>query len=225
MHKERLASAAQPRHCNVWHGVSRRPIITAHCHSCIARPLRDAHPRPRYRGGMNASSNTSSPSANKTSSTSPTGGASQAQVNRRTVERFLASGHGDALLHRHELFCTDAISGLWTTDSGAPAYAQGRDNIATYDVWSSQHFPDWEWFNVHIWTTDDPDWLWAEADGRGTVILPGHDPVHYENHFLYSFEMCDGLIAREREFMNPIIEMKALGLTTPTIDLGDFPQA
>lgn len=176
---------------------------------------------------MNASSNTSpsSPSDNKTSFTNPTGDASQAEVNRRTVERFLASGHGDALLHRHELFCEDAISGLWTTDSGSPAYAQGRDNIAKYDVWSSQHFPDWKWFNVRIWTTDDPDWLWAEADGRGTVILPGHDPVHYENHFLYSFEMRDGLIAREREFMNPIIEMKALGLDTPTIDLGDFPQA
>lgn len=182
---------------------------------------------PSYRGGMNTPSSTPQPdSAQQSADARPAANRDTTrETNRDTVARFLASGHGDALLHRHELFCEDAISGLWTTDSGSPAYAQGRDNIAKYDVWSSQHFPDWEWFNVRIWTTDDPDQLWAEADGRGTVILPGHDPVHYENHFLYSFEMRGGLIAREREFMNPIVEMKALGLPTPTIDLGDFPQA
>lgn len=162
--------------------------------------------------------NTNEPNADTTAS------ATRAR-NEATVRAFLASGHGDALLRRHELFTEDAVSGLWTSDSGSPAFAQGRGNIAVYDVWSSEHFPDWEWFNVRVWTTNDPDWLWAEADGRGTLILPGHDPVHYENHFIYSFEMRDGLIAREREFMNPVVEMKALGLETPTIDLGDFPQA
>ncbi|MDD6373082.1 MAG: PhzA/PhzB family protein [Bifidobacteriaceae bacterium] len=146
-------------------------------------------------------------------------------ANYATVDMFLHSGHGDALLRRHELFTEDAVSGLWTSDTGSPAYAQGRDSIAAYDVWSSEHFPDWEWSGIRIWHTDDPNWLWAEADGHGTLALPGHDPVHYENHFIYSFEMRNGLIAREREFMNPIVEMKALGLPTPTIDLGDFPQA
>ncbi len=143
--------------------------------------------------------------------------------NRATVETYLHSGHGAALLRRHELFCEDGVSGLWTSDSGEPVFCAGRDAIARYDVWSSEHFPDWTWSGIRIWTTDDPDWLWAECDGAGTVILPGHDPVHYENHFIYSFEMRDGLIAREREFMNPIVEMKALGMGTPTIDLGDFP--
>lgn len=57
----------------------------------------------------------------------------------------------------------------------------------------------------------------------GHTDLPGHDSVQYTNHFLYCFDMRDGLIVREREFMNPVVEMKALGLATPTIDLGDFP--
>ncbi|WP_300766955.1 PhzA/PhzB family protein [uncultured Bifidobacterium sp.] len=148
----------------------------------------------------------------------------RAADNRTTVERYLSSGHGEALRRRHELFTEDGISGLWTSDSGHPVAVQGRERIAEYDVWSSRHFPDWTWRNVRVWTTDDPDWLWAEADGGGTVILPGHDPVRYDNHFLYSFEMREGLIFREREFMNPVVEMRALGMTVPTIDLGEFPQ-
>jgi ketosteroid isomerase-like protein len=142
---------------------------------------------------------------------------------RRIVERYLHSGHGEDLLHRHELFCEDGISGLWTSDSGSPVFAQGRESIARYDLWSAEHFPDWQWHDIRIWQTDDPQQLWAECDGEGTVVLPGHPAVHYANHFIYSFEMRDGLILREREFMNPITEMHALGMHTPTIDLGDFP--
>ena len=37
--------------------------------------------------------------------------------------------------------------------------------------------------------------------------------------------MRDGLIYREREFTNPIVEMRALGMPTPAIELGDFPSA
>ena len=150
-------------------------------------------------------------------------GQERREHNRAMVDKYLHSGHGDALLHRHELFCEDGISGLWTSDSGEPVFAQGRENIAKYDVWSSEHFPDWTWSNITIWTTDDPDRVWAECDGEGNINLPGHDPVFYRNHLIYSFEMRDGLIYREREFMNPIVEMRALGMQTPTIELGDFP--
>ncbi|WP_084674514.1 PhzA/PhzB family protein [Bifidobacterium crudilactis] len=144
--------------------------------------------------------------------------------NREVVERFLHSGHGESLLRRHELFCEDGIAGLWTSDSGEPVFAQGRDDIALYDVWSSEHFPDWQWSNIRIWSTDDVNQFWAECDGGGTLMLPGHEAVPYQNHFIYSFEMRAGRIAREREFMNPITEMKALGMQTPSIELGDFPQ-
>ena len=143
--------------------------------------------------------------------------------NRNIVQRYLESCMGDALSHRNELFCEDGISGLWTSDSGDPVFVQGRAAIARYDRWSVRHFPRWRRYDIHVWTTDDPDQLWAECEGEGAIALPGHPPVHYANHFLYSFEMRDGLIAREREFMNPIVEMKALGMDTPTIDLGDFP--
>lgn len=148
----------------------------------------------------------------------------QRAQNYTVIERYLHSGHGEALLQRHKLFCEDGISGLWTSDSGSPVFAQGRDSIAQYDIWSAEHFPDWQWHNIHIWQTDDINQLWAECDGEGTLILPKHPPVHYRNHFIYSFEMRNGQILREREFMNPITEMKALGMQTPTIDLGDFPE-
>ena len=146
-----------------------------------------------------------------------------AAANRRVVQTYLESCMGEALLHRSELFCEDGISGLWTSDSGDPVFVQGREEIAKYDRWSARHFPEWRRYDIHVWATDDPNQRWAECEGEGTISRPGHEPVHYANHFLYSFEMRDGLIAREREFMNPIVEMKALGMVTPTIDLGDFP--
>ncbi len=148
----------------------------------------------------------------------------RARANRRVVETYLRSGSGPALLRRHGLFQEDGVSGLWTSDDGRPVVVTGRETIARYDEWSARHFLDWRWTNVRVWTTDDPDQLWAEADGEGTLRLPGHDPVDYRNHFLYSFEMRDGLIAREREFTNPVVEMRALGMDVPRIDLGDFPE-
>ena len=109
-----------------------------------------------------------------------------AVANRRVVQTYLESCMGEALLHRSELFCEDGISGLWTSDSGDPVFVQGREEIARYDRWSARHFPQWRRYDIRVWMTDDPNHLWAEREGEGTIALPEHEPVHYANHFLYS---------------------------------------
>lgn len=137
--------------------------------------------------------------------------------NRDVVKQYLEMTKGESRLDRHKLFTTDAEAGLWTTDTGEPIIMRGIDSMQKHGSWSLECFPDWEWYNIRIFTTDDPDHLWAECDGHGKIRLPGYAEGYYENHFLHSFEMRDGLIFRNREFMNPVRQFHALGLKVPEI--------
>ncbi len=88
--------------------------------------------------------------------------------------------------------------GLWTTDTGSPIVIRGKDKLAEHAVWSLKCFPDWEWYNINIFGTDDPNHFWVECDGHGKILFPGYPEGYYENHFLHSFELEDGKIKRNR---------------------------
>ncbi|MFC9914459.1 PhzA/PhzB family protein [Streptomyces sp. NPDC059862] len=143
--------------------------------------------------------------------------------NRATVEKYLADTKGTARLHRHELFVEDGSGGLWTNDTGAPIIIQGRDRLGEHGVWSLKCFPDWEWYNIQIFETQDPNFFWVECDGHGTIKFPGYPEGYYENHFLHSFELNDGKIVRNREFMNPLEQMRALGIPVPEVKRAGIP--
>ncbi|MCF3987960.1 phenazine biosynthesis protein PhzB, partial [Pseudomonas aeruginosa] len=89
----------------------------------------------------------------------------------------------------HELFVEDGCGGLWTTDTGSPIVIRGKDKLAEHAVWSLKCFPDWEWYNINIFGTDDPNHFWVECDGHGKILFPGYPEGYYENHFLHSFEL------------------------------------
>ena len=124
---------------------------------------------------------------------------------------------GPDRLRRHELFTEDGRGGLWTTETGVPITIGGRADLARHGVWSLRCFPDWEWYNVRVFETQHPDHFWVECDGRGAIRFPGYPEGHYANHFLHSFELEDGRIARHREFMNPVRQLHALGIAVPAI--------
>ncbi len=130
---------------------------------------------------------------------------------------YLSSTRGKARLERHKLFVDEGESGLWTTETGEPIIIRGIENLEKHAVWSLKCFPDWEWYNVQIFTTDNPNHIWVECDGRGLICFLGYPQNYYKNHFIHSFELRDGLIVRNREFMNPIAQLKALGFNIPTI--------
>lgn len=136
--------------------------------------------------------------------------------NRETVARYMAT-RGQDRLRRHELFTQDGVGGLWTTDTGEPIEIRGRDALERHAVWSLKCFPDWEWYDVTIHEEVDPDHFWVECEGRGAIRFDGYPEGHYENHFLFSFEMDSGAIVRCREFMNPVRQFWALGIDVPTI--------
>ncbi len=136
--------------------------------------------------------------------------------NRATVETYLHTT-GEDRLRRHELFTPDGCGGLWTTDTGAPIVIRGRDRLAEHAVWSLACFPDWEWYNIEIFETQDPNRIWAECDGHGKIRFPGYPEGYYENHFLHAFLLDDGKIRQNREFMNPFEQLRALSIPVPEI--------
>ncbi|WP_456309582.1 PhzA/PhzB family protein [Serratia proteamaculans] len=139
------------------------------------------------------------------------------EKNRSTVEMYLTSTRGVSRLERHKLFVDEGEGGLWMTETGEPIIIRGRDNLEKHAHWSLQCFPDWEWYNIQLFTTDNPNHIWVECDGHGLMRFVGYEERYYENHFIHSFELYDGLIVRNREFMNPINQLKALGINVPRI--------
>ena len=62
-----------------------------------------------------------------------------------------------------------------------------------------------------------------ECDGRGKVLIPGYPQGYCENHYLHSFELDNGRIKRNREFMNPVHKLHALGISVPQIKRDGIP--
>ncbi|AKK07201.1 Phenazine biosynthesis protein A/B [Corynebacterium mustelae] len=143
-------------------------------------------------------------------------------TNVEKVRKYLSNDPEDRR-QRPYLFAEDGSAGLYTTDSDA-VVTTGRHKLLEHAEWSLKSFPDWEWFNIRIIETTDPDEIWAECDGKGTINYPAYGPRYYENHFLHAFKFENGLIVEQREFMNPVKQLQALGMNVPRIDRGDIPK-
>ncbi len=67
---------------------------------------------------------------------------------------------------------------------------------------------------------DMPDAGIGEVDQAPRHATGGHD---CENHYIHSFELENGRIKRNREFMNPIQKLRALGIAVPQIKRDGIP--
>lgn len=142
--------------------------------------------------------------------------------NRHTVELFLRTGIEERL-ERYTLYTDDGTAALWLTDRGRPIIVEGRENLRRHGELSIQVLPDWQWHNVSIIETTNPNLIWVECEGAGTIRFPGYPEGRYENHFLHCFDLVDGRISRSREFSNPIEQMRALSIEVPRIERGWIP--
>jgi phenazine biosynthesis protein len=115
--------------------------------------------------------------------------------NRAPVEDYL-NRYGENRLTRYLLFTEDGSAGLYTGDTEKPIVSAGLDLLKAHGEWSLKMFPDWRWFNIEIFQTQDPNHIWAECDGEGQILYPDYPPGHYKNHFLHSFQL-DDVLARE----------------------------
>ncbi|MBQ0850501.1 PhzA/PhzB family protein [Streptomyces sp. NPDC057621] len=144
------------------------------------------------------------------------------RINRETVEKYMHTT-GQDRLERHLLFTEDGSGGLWTTDTGEPIVIRGRDRLGEHAVWSLQCFPDWVWYNIEVFETQDPNRFWVECDGKGKILFPGYPEGYYQNHFLHSFLLAEGKVVQNREFMNPFEQLRALSIPVPEIKREGIP--
>ena len=157
-----------------------------------------------------------------TPTTSFADGAELRRRHRAVVEDYLGRT-GESRLDRYLLFTEDGSAGLYTADTTEPVVSTGHEKLKAHGEWSLRMFPDWKWFDIRIFETQDPSHIWAECEGEGRILYPGYAPGHYRNHFLHSFEFRDGRISRQREFMNPFNQLRALGIEVPAINRGGIP--
>ncbi|MEU5779461.1 PhzA/PhzB family protein [Streptomyces venezuelae] len=136
--------------------------------------------------------------------------------NRRAVEQYMETGP-QARLRRYTLYTEDGTAALFNTDIGRPIVVQGRAKLQKHGELSLKVLPDWRWFDVQIYETQDPALIWVECDGEGTIRFPGYPEGTYRNHFIHGFTLDDGRIAASREYTNPIEHMRALSIQTPHI--------
>lgn len=142
--------------------------------------------------------------------------------NRAVVADYM-SRKGEDRRTRYLLFAQDGSAGLWTSDIGEPIVSQGHEKLRQHGEWSLRMFPDWEWKNVEIFETQDPNRFWVECDGEGQILYPDYPAGYYQNHFIHSFLLEDGRIKQNREFMNPFQQLRALNIEVPTIRRGGIP--
>ncbi|MEU1005624.1 PhzA/PhzB family protein [Streptomyces tibetensis] len=145
------------------------------------------------------------------------------RARHRAVVADYMSRKGENRLTRYLLFTEDGSAGLYTSDTGEPVTSQGHETLKAHGEWSLRMFPDWEWKNVEIFETQDPDRFWVECDGEGRILYPDYPPGYYRNHFIHSFLLEDGRIKQQREFMNPFQQLRALGIEVPKINRGGIP--
>ncbi|WTV81726.1 phenazine biosynthesis protein (plasmid) [Streptomyces sp. NBC_00028] len=136
--------------------------------------------------------------------------------NREAVEQYMRTGP-EARLIRYTLYTDDGTASLFYTDIGRPIVVTGREKLKRHGELSLKVLPDWQWYDVQIYETQDPSVIWVECDGEGTIRFPGYPEGHYRNHFIHGFTLHDGKIAASREYTNPIEHMKSLSIETPHI--------
>ncbi|TEE20916.1 hypothetical protein IPC1504_28985 [Pseudomonas aeruginosa] len=167
--------------------------------------------------GSGTTCGSSRPRIRTTSGSSATGAARRwSRGIRRAIARTTTSIPSNS---RHE----DGCAGNWTTESGEPLVFRGHESLRRLAEWLERCFPDWEWHNVRIFETEDPNHFWVECDGRGKALVPGYPQGYCENHYIHSFELENGRIKRNREFMNPIQKLRALGIAVPQIKRDGIP--
>lgn len=114
-----------------------------------------------------------------------------------------------------ELFTEDGAKEIpYSWIPGVQMRWEGKQAVHENAVSNTYLFPDFQWSDVNIYSTQDPTIFWAEAHGVGTQNT--NDQVtRYENHYIFCFKMRDDKILEVREFNNPLNLFVALGLEIP----------
>jgi len=127
------------------------------------------------------------------------------QNNQAVVEKFFAKYTNE----RAEMFTEDALLIYpFCSDSTEVAGLRGRDKIYETFTHGMTVFYPFEYIDVMIFSTQDPDVFWVDAKSRGKQNRDG-EVIDVYNKYIFFFRFENGKIAELREYYNPILALKA----------------
>lgn len=139
-----------------------------------------------------------------------------------TVQTFFSLEGPDRHEKRKKIYAKDGRFELnfMGQDTRKPVYtyqpnATDRANVETNST-ENNIFPDWGFHDIKIYSTDDPNMVYATCTGRGMRYDPRFDEPHfYENNYFLEFVMEDGHIKVLRELGNPFKMLQPSGHDVP----------
>lgn len=124
--------------------------------------------------------------------------------NRKIVEYFFTIGGTKRL----EIYHEDGIKDLPFLPASLKAV--GIEALRAHHELSAKRFPEWQWSDVKIISTEDPGLFFVLSNGSGTLLLET-GPVNYENKYVLIFKVRDGKISELIEYNDPLKLLKAAG--------------
>jgi ketosteroid isomerase-like protein len=113
------------------------------------------------------------------------------------------------------LFADDAVKEItfatFASKDESPLRWVGKEEIKKNFKANDERFSGWTWENVKIYSTQNPNVFWVEADGTGKLKLEGVTRTYTQKNYFVCFDMKDGKIKRYREIMNPLELIKSIG--------------
>jgi len=132
-------------------------------------------------------------------------------ANRSLIARFLSDVHRDI----DDFFTDDAVKEIpfatFFSPDGGPMRWQGKEALRANAEANSRRIDWYEWRDVRISGTDDPDRFFVEASGVGEMTVGGVTRPYVQKEYYLIFELRDGRIALYKEIMNPLELLKTVG--------------
>lgn len=125
--------------------------------------------------------------------------------NQKIVEKFFAEYTNE----RASLFAEDGLIVYpFCGDTTEVPGLRGRDRIYQTFTNGMKIFNPFEYFDVQIFSTQDPDVFWVDVKSRGKQTRAG-ETIDVYNKYIFFFRFRSGLIDEMREYYNPILALKA----------------
>jgi ketosteroid isomerase-like protein len=129
--------------------------------------------------------------------------------NRKAVAAYFEL-HGPV---RADLFAEQGIRfSPFSGDTTEVPGLQGRERIREDMARSAGVFTEWRFEELQLFTTQDPEAFWVDVKGRGKFSANGRTIEAY-NKYVFFFRVRDGLIEEMHEYFNPLLAIKANGLS------------
>lgn len=132
--------------------------------------------------------------------------------NEDLIREYFATG-GD---ERLALFTEDGskeLANVLNADM-PPLRWEGKTMLRENFCGCAPIFYDWTWTKMDIYSTQNPERFFVEAEGSGKQCVNGYES-DYKNRYIFRFTFESGLIKEVVEYFNPILLMAALGLDIP----------